>query len=129
MYDAPALDQGHQFDPHVSGEYSTIDMVNRLDPVGFHWIESSPAEQIFLGWTISELRTKSFLDIVLADDRRRAAETLGQALVRGEALGLVVRVQTALGKTRAIEGAMSGPATAATRGSRTHALPSERRYR
>jgi PAS domain S-box-containing protein len=103
MFDAPCLDQGHRFDPHVSGEYSTVDMVNRLDPVGFHWIESSPAEQLFFGWTIGELRAKSFLDIVVPDDRRRAEETLGQALVRGEALGLVVRVQTALGKTRAIE--------------------------
>ena len=78
-------------------------MVNRLDPVGFHWIESSPAEQIFLGWTIAELREKSFLEIVHADDRRRTEETLRQALVRGEALGLVVRIHTAFGKTRAIE--------------------------
>ena len=63
----------------------------------------SPAEQIFLGWTINELREKSFLEIVHPDDRQRAEETLRQALVRGEALGLVVRVQTAMGKTRAIE--------------------------
>ena len=38
-----------QFDPNMSGDFSTIDMVNRLEPVGFRWIESSPAEQEFLG--------------------------------------------------------------------------------
>jgi PAS domain S-box-containing protein len=103
LFDAPSLDLGQQFDPKVSGEYSTIDMVNRLDPVGFHWIESSSAEQLFLGWPISELRQKSFLEIIHPDDRQQAEETLGQALVRGEALGLVVRVRTALGKSRVIE--------------------------
>jgi PAS domain S-box-containing protein len=103
LFDAPPLDQSRRVDPNVSGEYSTVDMVNRLDPVGFHWIESSPAEQIFLGWTITELRGKSFLDILHPGDRRRTEETLREALARGEALGLVVRVHTAMGKTRAIE--------------------------
>ena len=87
----------------MSGDYSTADMVNRLDPVGFRWIESSTAEQILLGWTLEELRQKSFLDAVHPDDRRRAEETFAQALIRGEALGLVVRMRTAHGKTRAIE--------------------------
>ena len=103
LFDAPSLDLGQQFDPMVSGYYSTMDMVNRLDPVGFHWIESSSAEQLFLGWTIIELRQKSFLDILHPDDRQQAEETLYQALVRGEALGLVVRVRTALGNARVIE--------------------------
>ena len=51
----------------------------------------------------TELRQKSFLDVVHPDDRRRAEETFAQALERGEALGLVVRMRTAHGKTRAIE--------------------------
>ncbi len=56
-----------------------------------------------LGWTLAELRHKSFLDTVHPDDRGRAEETFGLALLRGEALGLVVRMRTAYGKTRAIE--------------------------
>ncbi|MGP0068116.1 MAG: sensor histidine kinase [Isosphaeraceae bacterium] len=91
------------FDPQMSGNYSTIDMVNRLEPVGWHWIESSPAEQGFLGWTLAELRKKSFIDIVHPDDRRQAQETFRQALERGEALGLIVRIRTAHGRSRAIE--------------------------
>jgi PAS domain S-box-containing protein len=90
-------------DPTMSGDYSTADMVNRLDPVGFRWIESSTAEQVLLGWELTELRQKSFLDVLHPDDRPRALETFSQALTRGEALGLVVRVRTAHGSTRAIE--------------------------
>ena len=67
-------------DPSISGDYSTADMVNRLDPVGFRWIESSTAEQILLGWTLEELRQKSFLEVLHPDDRRRAEETFAQAL-------------------------------------------------
>ena len=69
----------------------------------WRWIESSPAEQEFLGWTLTELRAKSFLDIVHPDDRGLAMETFLQALERGEALGLVLRIRTAQGKLRSIE--------------------------
>ncbi len=98
---APRPDQ--QIDASISGEHSTIDMVNRIDPKAFHWIESSPAEQDFLGWTLAELQQKSFLEIVHPDDRDRAEETFAQAIVRGEALGLIVRIRRADGRTRAIE--------------------------
>jgi PAS domain S-box-containing protein len=90
-------------DSQKSGDFSTSDMVNRLEPVEFRWIESSNAEQTLLGWTLEELRRKSFLDTLHPDDRSRAEETFALALVRGEALGLVVRMRTAHGKTRAIE--------------------------
>ncbi len=53
-----AAEVGRPFDPNLSGDYSTTDMVNRLEPVEFHWIESSPAEQEFLGWTLAELRAE-----------------------------------------------------------------------
>ncbi|MFI5458132.1 MAG: PAS domain S-box protein [Isosphaerales bacterium] len=103
LFDAPPPDQGPHFDPLASGDYSTTDMVNRLEPAALHWIESSPAEQEFLGWTLTELRQKSFLDVLHPDDRDRARGTFGQALVRGEALGLVVRMRSAQGKTYMVE--------------------------
>ena len=90
-------------DPSMSGNYSTADMVNRLEPIGFRWIESSTAEQILLGWTVEELRQRSFLEVVHPGDRRRAEETFAQALTRGEALGLIVRMRTSHGSIRAIE--------------------------
>lgn len=103
LFDSPPQEASRQIDPNMSGDFSTIDMVNRLEPVGFHWMESSPAEQDFLGWTLTELRAKSFLDVLHPDDRDRTEENFQQALARGEALGLVVRVRTGHGKTRAVE--------------------------
>ena len=78
-------------------------MVNRLDPRDLRWIESSLAEQEFLGWTFHELQRKSFLEILHPDDRARAEDALRAALVKGETLGLVVRITTAQGKSRVIE--------------------------
>ncbi len=101
LYDAP-LPQADG-DPNLSGDYSTADMVNRLDPISFQWLESSAAEQIFLGFTLEELRRKSFLDLLYPEDRGRAREMLSYALVKGEALGLIVRIRTADGKTYAVE--------------------------
>jgi PAS domain S-box-containing protein len=107
LFDAPPPRRGTRYqstsDPNLSGDYSTADMVNRLDPVGFRWIDSSMAEQILLGWTLDELRHKSFLEIIHPDDRRRAEKTFAHALSRGEAMGLIVRVRPAHGPTRAIE--------------------------
>jgi PAS domain S-box-containing protein len=106
LFDAPpARGDGseHNDDPSMSGDYSMADMVNRLEPIGFRWIESSTAEQILLGWTVDELRQRSFLEVVHPGDRRRAEETFVQALTRGEALGLIVRVRTSHGSIRAIE--------------------------
>jgi PAS domain S-box-containing protein len=103
LHDAPPPVEGMQAAVNLSGDYSTIDMVNRLEPIEFRWIESSPAEQELLGWNLMQLREKSFLDILHPDDQKRAIETFAHALERGEALGLVVRIRTAQGKTRAIE--------------------------
>ena len=94
LFDAPPETDG-QFNPNMSGEFSTIDMVNRLEPVGFRWIESSPAEQEFLGWTLAELRQKSFLDVVhpgrsracRADPARSARAGRGAGLDRASAHG------------------------------------------
>jgi PAS domain S-box-containing protein len=96
---APA---GETTDPNLSGDFSTADMVSRLDPRTFRWLESSVPEQEFLGWSMQELRQKSFLEIVHPDDYIRAREELRGALAKGEAHGLIVRIKTARGK-KAIE--------------------------
>jgi PAS domain S-box-containing protein len=88
--------EAERVDPNLSGDFSTTDMVDRLEPESLRWIESSPAEQKFLGWNLAALRAKSFLEIVHADDHPRALE-------KGEAHGLIVRVKTAPGHPKAIE--------------------------
>jgi len=91
-------------DPTSSSEFFvTTDMVSRLEPRTLRWLESSPAEQDFLGWNLAELREKSFLEIVYPDDFKRTRDALREALVKGEAHGLIVRVKTADGKLKAIE--------------------------
>jgi PAS domain S-box-containing protein len=87
----------------MSGSFTIIDMVNRLDPQTFRWIESSLAEQEFLGWTLDELRRMTFLEVVHPDDRAIAKDAFRQALLNGEVLGLVVRIRTAAGKGKMIE--------------------------
>ncbi|MBV8486892.1 MAG: PAS domain S-box protein [Planctomycetaceae bacterium] len=103
LYDTPpAVSSGSNRAP-IAADVLNVEMVSRLEPSRFYWIESSPAEQQFLGRSLDELRQRSFLDVIVADDRTRAEEALRQALSKGEFLGLVVRVRTAAGKTKAIE--------------------------
>ena len=90
-------------DGPASAEFSTGDMVNRLEPKLLRWIESSPAEQQFLGWTLRQLREKSFLEMVHPDDLERVREALRSAQVRGEIHGLILRIRPANGRPRAIE--------------------------
>ena len=109
--------EGAGGDGAPSGDFPTSDMVNRLDPKTFRWLESSPAEQEFLGWGPARLREMSFLEIVHPDDYRRAQEQLRGAVVRGEVHGLIVRIKTARGKPKAVEmnvGARYGPDLAVT---------------
>jgi PAS domain S-box-containing protein len=82
---------------------SALDMVARLDPTTLHWLASSRAEQEFLGWTLEELRKKTFPEIVHSDDRSLAFEQLQAAVFKGEAHGLIYRIKTARGESRAIE--------------------------
>ena len=55
LFDSPPIGRAGPQNLQLSGDYSTTDMVNRLEPIGWRWIESSPAEQDFLGWTLTEL--------------------------------------------------------------------------
>ena len=78
-------------------------MVNRLEPTTLRWIESSLAEQAVPGLDLPRIAAE-----VVPRDRPprrpgRAEDGSGQALVKGEVLGLVVRIKTARGKSRAIE--------------------------
>lgn len=117
LYDSPPLGGHVSPSGDLSRVFSIVDMVNRLDPRDLRWIESSLAEQQFLGWTFHELQKKSFLEIIHLDDRARAEEALRSALIRGESLGLVVRISTARGKPRVIEvnaGARYGAGTGAS---------------
>ncbi len=58
-----------------TAELVTTDMVNRLEPGSLRWIDSSPAEQRFLGWDLATLRTRSFLDLLHPDDQARVRRT------------------------------------------------------
>jgi PAS domain S-box-containing protein len=87
----------------ASAEVSTLEMIDRLDPRTLRWLTSTPAEQEFLGWTIDELKKKSFLEIVQDDDRRLAKQELRAVLERGEGHGLIYRITTAKGETKAVE--------------------------
>ena len=80
-----------------------LEMICRLEPRELRWLESSAVEQRFLGYSFDALQKKSFLDIVHPDDRELARAQLGAAIERGEAHGLIYRVQTARGETKAIE--------------------------
>ena len=92
-------------DPMSSCEFPVVggDMIGRLAPDTFRWLDSTPAEQRFLGWTLDRLRSMSFLDIVHPDHRELAREQLGAARVKGEAHGLIYRIRTASGEAKAIE--------------------------
>ena len=103
LLEAPMTLPDGAFDPAASGSFTTADIVNRLDPRDLRWLESSPAEQEFLGWSTAELRTKTFPEIVHPDDRELAREQLLGAVAKGEAHGLIYRVRTARGTSRAIE--------------------------
>lgn len=91
------------FDPLASSDFTTLDMVNRLDPKTLRWLESSRAEQEFLGWSLDELRARSFLDVVNPDHVALAREQLLAAVAKGEAHGLVYRIKTAKGEPKAVQ--------------------------
>ncbi len=94
---------GLDFEPTATGEFSTLDMISRLDPKSLRWLDSSPSEQEFLGWSLDRLRGKSFLDVVQPDDRELARQQLRAVVARGEGHGLVYRITNARGEAKAVE--------------------------
>ncbi len=105
----PALTRSAIFDgtsdPLSSQEFAAnaCDMIGRLEPHGLKWIDSTAAEQEFLGWPLATLRTLSFPDVVHPDHRELAREQLRAAIAKGEAHGLIYRIRTARGESKAIE--------------------------
>jgi PAS domain S-box-containing protein len=81
-FEPPILDEPTM----PTGEFSALDMINRLDPRSLRWLDSSLSEQLFLGWSLDQLKEKSFLDIVRVDDRRLAKQQFRAVLERGEGL-------------------------------------------
>lgn len=101
LYESPSFEA--TFDPTASGDFSSVDMVNRLHPDTLRWLDSSPAEQDFLGYPLSMLRNMSFLDILHPDHRHLAREQLRGSIQKGEAHGLIYRIKTSRGEPKAIE--------------------------
>jgi PAS domain S-box-containing protein len=104
----PMLSRSSFHDPPVGldgdgGDEIRGEMINRLDPKTLRWLESSPAEQAFLGWPLVELRRKSFLEIIDNDDRELAKTQLAAAIAKGEGHNLLYRVRTASNEVRAVE--------------------------
>src|SRR5436309_2875811 len=64
MFEPPDVPADPVIDPMASGDFTTLDMVSRLDPQSLRWLDSSPAEQDFLGWSLADLRQKSFLEVI-----------------------------------------------------------------
>ena len=91
------------FELMASNEFSSLDMINRLEPKTWRWLDSSATEQAFLGWTLAQLRSMSFLDIVHDDDRELARQQLRSVLARGEGHDLVYKIVTARGEPRSVE--------------------------
>ncbi len=92
--------------PTLEGELSDEEygeMINRLDLRTLRWLDSSPAERAFLGWSLDELRERSFLDIVDVEDRELARTQLASAITKGEGHNLLYRIRTAAGELKAVE--------------------------
>jgi PAS domain S-box-containing protein len=102
MYEPPEPADS-TFDPFASGAFSTLDMIGRLDPVTLHWIDSSAAEQIFLGWSLADLSRKSFLEVVHPNDRNLAIERFESVVEKGEAHGVRLRIVNSKKETKHVE--------------------------
>ena len=89
---------GADSDPSPPGE-----MISRLDPRTLRWLESSVAEQDFLGWPLEQLRRMSLLEIIDPEDRELARGQLQAAIAKGEGHNLLYRIRTARDEVKAIE--------------------------
>ncbi len=103
LYESPPT-IGAGLDPNLSADLSITDeMVCRLDPRSLCPIDASPAAERFLGWPLEKLKVMTFPEIVHPDHRDLAREQLRASTIKGEAHGLIYRIKTAKGATKAIE--------------------------
>lgn len=91
------------FNALSSTDFTQGDMIAKLEPQSLRWISASPALTHLLGWTETELRERSFPEIILEDDRELAREQLLAAEIKGEAHGLIYRILAADGSQKIVE--------------------------
>jgi len=79
--------------PGVGPRSAPVDeMLCRLEPGTLRWLNITDAVRDFLGLTLDQLRHKSFLDSLHADDRALASDEFRQAAERGERHDFVLRI-------------------------------------
>jgi PAS domain S-box-containing protein len=99
----PSSGRAVPIDPMASGEFTSQDMICRLEPNTLRWLDASEAAESFFGWPLRDLRAKSFLDVTEPEHRDLAREQLKASLIKGEAHGLIYRVTTARDEHKAVE--------------------------
>jgi PAS domain S-box-containing protein len=86
-----------------TGVITTLDMIGRIDPKTFRWLDATPAAREFLGYSLNELKALDVPGLVTEKHRDRARAMLEAALARGESHGVVVPMRTASGACKAVE--------------------------
>jgi PAS domain S-box-containing protein len=87
--------------PVRSGPVAPPDeMLCRLEPETLRWNGATPAVEEFFGLTIDQLRTRSFLEFLHADDRALAEDEFRKAIEVGERHDFVLRVPKQSGPMR-----------------------------
>ena len=79
------------------------EMINRVELETLRWRDCSASVQAFLGWPLAQLRERSLLDVVDAEDRELARSQLEAAIHKGEGHNLLYRIRTAANELRAVE--------------------------
>jgi PAS domain S-box-containing protein len=76
------------------------EMLCRLEPQSLRWKGATEAVEEFLGQTLDQLRHRSFLEFLHADDRALAEDEFRRAADVGERHDFVLRLQNSAGQMR-----------------------------
>jgi PAS domain S-box-containing protein len=94
--------ESHSLVPQNPAETGlTRDLICRLSPE-LVWLAATPALQRFLGYSIVELNTRSFLELVLADDVPALQAQFDRAMQKGESHNVPLRLRLRGGAERHI---------------------------